>query len=431
MKKMVRGALAAVFFAAAGAGAQTVAPELLKPENRTVSSSKQFTIFGGTRQERSELARRADQLKEGLQKELGLGVEWRDPILIVLTPGDAVRLRQPRVFVQVFDAEEAGRKIEVDLSPGALQDRALVEGGIIRALLLEISLRKQKFEGNRFVEPPSWLVAAMTAALARGDEVFGAAVYSGLLEGKGMPKLARFLKENGENLRGRTREIHAAQSYAFYRALSESDGGRARVAENLTLAEPSRDPVDRFGQTWPDLLEDPDRMARMWALSVARLASPERTDFVSAPDSSAKLAAVIESLAVPESELDPPGAMLELARTPEGRFRFEQAATELRRLGFRAHPLYAALVEEYREMFDDMARKRRRGFVAKFNEAEDLRWALDERSNEITDYLNWYQANAPSTEPMVDLATILPPESTTRRNDAISRYLDSVEQRGW
>lgn len=431
MKRIVCAATAIALFGAGGAGAQTVAPELLKPENRTVSSSKQFTIFGGTRRERSDLARRAETLKEGLQRELGLGVQWRDPILLILTPADAVRLRQPRVFVQVFDAEDAGRKIEVNLSPGALQDTALVDGGIIRAVLLEASLQKQKFEGDRFVEPPSWLVAAMTAASAQGDQMLGAPVYSALLEGKGMPKLTRFLKESGENLRGRAREIHAAQSYAFYRALSGADGGKARIAENLTLADPSRDPVDRFGQTWPDLLDDPDRMARMWALSVARLASPERTDFVSAEDSSGKLAAVIESLATPESELDPAGAMLELARTPEGRFRFEQAATELRRLGFRAHPLYAALVEEYREMFDGLARKKRRGFAAKFGEAEDLRWALDDRSNEITDYLNWYQANAPSAQPVVDLATMLPPEPATRRNDAISRYLDSVEQRGW
>lgn len=431
MKRVLIAAAAAACWALVAASAQTVAPELLKPENRTVSSSKQFTVFGGTRQERSDLARRAERLKEGLQRELGIGARWRDPILLILTPSDAVRLRQPRVFVQVFDADEAGRKIEVNFSPGSLQEQALVDGGVIRAVLLEVSLQKQKFEGDRFVEPPSWLVSAMTAALARGDTALGAPVYSALLEGKGMPKLQRFLKENGDTLRGRAREIHAAQSYALYRALSESEGGKPRIEENLTLSDPARDPVDRFGQTWPELLAEPDRVARMWALSVARLASPERTDFASSSDSAKRLTAVIESLGTPDSELDPAGAMLELARTPEGRFRFEQAAGELRRLGFRAHPLYAALIEEYREMFDGLARKKRRGFAAKFSEAEDLRWALDDRSNEITDYLNWYQANAPASEPAVNLATMLPPEPVARRNDAISRYLDSVEQRGW
>ena len=413
------------------AGAQTVAPELLKPENRTVSSSKQFTVFGGTRQERSDLARRAERLKDGLRQELGLGGDGGDPILLILTPGDALRLRQPRVFVQVFDAGEAGRKIEVNLSPGALQDTAAVDFGILRALLLDASLGKQQFSGSKFAEPPWWLVAAASVALARAEAGTGAPIYEALLEGKGMPKLPRFLRENGEGLRGRAREIYAAQSYALYQALAEMPGGKSRIAGNLTLAEPARDAVERFGQTWPELLEEPERAARMWALSVARLASPQRTDSISSEESAAKLTAVLKSLETPESELDPAAALAESARSAEGRFKLEQAAAELRQLGFRAHPLYAALVEEYRRMFDDLSRKRRKGFVAKFQEAEDLRWALDERSSEITDFLNWYQANAPSEQPVVSAARVLAPEPAPRRNDAVSRYLDSVEQRGW
>jgi hypothetical protein len=412
------------------AGGQTVAPELLKPENRTVSSSKRFAVFGGTRQERSDLARRADRLLEGLRRELGIGREGGDPVLLILTPGDAVRLRQPRVFVQVFDAGDAGRKIEVNLSPGARQDPAAVDQGIVRALLLDASLRKQKFSGSRFTEPPWWLIAAAGVALARAEAGVAAPVYDALLEGKGMPKLTRFLRENAGALRGRAREIYGAQSYALYTALSELPGGKARVLQNLTLEEPSRDPVERFGQTWPELLDEPERAARMWALSVARLAAPQRTDFVSAGQCSARLAAVLKSLETPDSELDPAAALVEIARTPEGRFKLEQAAAELRRLGFRAHPLYAALVEEYRVMFDDLSRKRRKGFVPKFQEAEDLRWALDERSSEITDHLNWYQANAPAEQPET-LMRVPPPEPAPRRNDAISRYLDSVEQRGW
>jgi hypothetical protein len=410
---------------------QTISPELLKPENRTVSSSKQFTVFGGTRQERSDLARRAEQLKDGLRRELGTADRWRDPILLVLTPGDALRLRQPRVFVQVFEADEAGRKIEVNIAPAALADGLAVDAGILRAVLLEASLARQKFSGGRFVDPPWWLISAMTAAMARGETVRDAPVYGALLEGKGMPRLDKFLRQNAEALRGRTRDIYAAQSYALYLALADLPGGKGRIAENLTLSEPARDPVDRFGQTWPELLAEPERAARMWALSVARLASPERIEFVSAAESGRALSSVLTSLEDPGSSEDPATALLAAARTPEGRFRLEQAAAELRRLGFRAHPLYASLVEEYRVMLDDLSRKRRRGFAVKFAEAEDLRWALDDRSTEITDYLNWYQANAPSAQPTVRTVRALSPEPPPRRNDAVSRFLDSVEQRGW
>lgn len=420
-----------VFAGLMPSGAQTIAPELLKPENRTVSASRQFTVFGGTRDQRSELARRADRLHEGLSRELGSSRAGSTPVLIVLTPGDAVRLRQPGVFVQVFDAGEDGRRIEVNIAPGAVGDSAAIDGAILRALLLEWSLREQKFAGDRFVEPPWWLIAAMSAAVGRGESAPGAPLYAALLEGRGMPRLDRFLRQNAGSLRGRAREIHAAQSLALYRALTDLPRGRGLVVENLTLAEPSRDPVERFGQTWPDLLADPERAARIWALAVARLASPERMEFASAEETGRRLNQLLESLDSGEPGEDPAETLLGLARSPEGRFQLEQTAAALRQLGFRAHPLYAALVEEYRQMVEDLARRRRRGFAAKFAETEDVRLSLDMRSRDITDYLNWYQVNAPASQPVLSARRLLQTEPAPRRNDAISRYMDSVEQRGW
>jgi hypothetical protein len=58
--------------------------------------------------------------------------------------------------------------------------------------------------------------------------------------------------------------------------------------------------------------------------------------------------------------------------------------------------------------------------------------ALDERSREITDHMNWYQANETQAGP--ETGTVRRPpaqDSAVRRDDAISRHLDSVEQRGW
>jgi anti-sigma-K factor RskA len=90
------------------------------------------------------------------------------------------------------------------------------------------------------------------------------------------------------------------------------------------------------------------------------------------------------------------------------------------------------LVGEYFILIEDLSRKRRRGFAKRFQDAQDLRASLDERSGEITDYINWYQANESQSEPVSDVVHRLPPaEPAARRNDAISRYLDSVEQRGW
>jgi len=423
-------ALGAVL-AFAPAVAQVAAPELLKPENRTVSNSRQFTLFGGSREQRAALARRAEELRAALQRELQDTEAWKTPVLIVLTPGDGVRLRQSPVMLQVFDAEEAGRKIQVDMVPGAAADTTAVDRAILHALLFERSLRKQKLEGGRFVEPPDWLSSAVTAALGR-EASRDASLYAGLLEGRGMPRLDRFLRQNGATLKGRARDLHAAQSLALYSGLLEMPEGRSRILSNLMLPEPERDPMQRFAQTWPELAEDQPKLARLWALSVARFSSPKKLEFLGAEDTGKKLRLILQGLDSSAEGQPSAESLVALSRKEDGRFRLGQAATETQRLALRAHPLYASVVGEYAALLDNLARKRRRGFETRFLEAEDLRLELDDRSSEITDFMNWYQANEENDIAIGSVARrSFAGEPAARRDDKISRFLDSVEQRGW
>jgi hypothetical protein len=413
------------------AAAQVAAPELLKPENRTVSNSRQFTLFGGTREQRSALARRADELKAGLLRELQDSDGWKTPVLIVLTPGDGVRLRQAPVVLQVYDAGEAGRKIQIDLVPAAAADAPAVDRAILHSLLFERSLRKQKLEGGRFVEPPDWLSSALASAIGR-EASRDASLYAGLLEGRGMPRLDRFLRQNGATLKGRARDLHAAQSLALYNGLLEMPDGRSRILSNLMLSDPERDPLQRFAQTWPELGEDQPKLARLWALAVARFSTPTKLEFLGAEETGKKLRQILQELDTSAGGEPDAESLVALSRKDDGRFRLGQAATETQRLALRAHPLYAPVVGEYTVLLDNLARNRRRGFVARFQETEDLRTELDDRSSEITDFMNWYQANEENAAPISGLALrSAPAESAPRRDDKISRFLDSVEQRGW
>lgn len=428
-------AAALVLAGAMAARAQAPAPDLLKPENRTTSNSGQFIVFGGTREQRSDLARRGDELAVTAAKELRESGPSKTTILLVLSPGDGFRFRQKPVMVQVFDAAEAGRKLQVDIAPGALGDSGAVDLAIMRALLLERSLRRQKFDGPKFVEPPGWMVAALLAAHTKGAEASG--VYASLLQGKGMPPLERFIAQEPWDLRGRARDLHAAQSLALFNGLAELPGGRKRLVDNLTLEAPDRDPAERFAQTWPEFAADPAKLARRWAVAVARFSSPSKMDFFNSEETGRRLSKLLEQLEtspeVGDEALPPAEALLALSRTDEGRFRLARAAEEAQRLAFRSHPLYAPLLAEYQTMLDGLARKKRRGFERRFTESEDLRLSLDERAREITDFLNWFQASYDG-EPEVVVDTVALRKSTDerpKRNDRISRYLDSVEKRGW
>lgn len=432
VKLTVLLAAIAVFVSVPAFRAPGISPDVFAPENRTTGNSKQIAVFGGTRQQRSDLVRRAEDLKAALLRKLQIADNWKSPVLLVLAPGDGFRLRQPPVFVQAFNSGDAGKKVQVDIVPSALSDRAALDAALLRALLLELALRKQTFVGNRFVEAPGWMAAAMSAALKGTDPAEASRVYSALLEAKGMPALDKFLSENPVSLRGRARDLYDAQALALFESLAEQPGGRDKILQNLTLADPAKDPVDRFGQTWPEYVSDPSRLARVWALGVARLSSPGKIEFLSARETSEKLGGVLRRLAKSDEAGTPSEAVLELGTTPEGRFLLEKAAGELQTLGFRAHPLYAALVQEYRAMFEGLSRKKRRGFAGKFNEAEELRIALDARSAEITEFMDTYQLNADESQPLsVAVPSGMSPGLPASRNDSISRFMDSVEQRGW
>ncbi len=424
-------AAAGIFLATSpGMMAQGVVPDIFKPENRTVSQSRQFTAFGGTKSARADVLRRAEDLKRGLLREWQVDDNWQTPILLVLTSGDGVRLRQPALMLQAFDAGDAGRKIQIDIAPGKMEDGAELDRVLLRALLLERSFRGQKFTGDKFVEPPDWMVSALAARLGGGEGL--ARLYSSLLEGRGMPKVDRFLGQNASALRGRARQLHAAQSLAFYDSLCEWAGGRKRVLENLMLAEPARDPVQRFAQTWPELADDPARLARWWALAVARLSSPTKMEFLDAEATGRQLSQILEDSVRGAGLPDPAEEWPEMARTEEGRFKLAQTAAALQRLSFRAHPLYAPVVVGFQRMAEDLSRKRRWGFAKRYAETEGVRVELDVRSAEITDYMNWYQANQlDESAPVSALERVMSNAPIERRNDKISRYLDSVEKRGW
>lgn len=410
---------------------QSVVPDRLKPENRTISASRQFTAFGGTRSERGELLRRAEEFKQALGRELRVADDWKAPMLFVVETDSTVRRRPSPVTVRALDAGGAGRKIQLDIAAGRLGERAAIDEAIVRGLLLERSLREQQFRGNRLVDPPDWLVVALATRLGRPAER-DARLQAALLEGKGMPRLDRFLRQNASALSGRARDVHAAESLALYDSLAELPGGRAQVVANLTLAEPARDPLQRFAQTWPELAGDPPRLARLWALAVARLSTPVKLEFLGAEETGRQLEGLLDKLGAPEAGADRAELWLALSRTDEGRFRLAQSAGEVRRLAFRAHPLYAPLVGQYQLLLEDLSRKRRRGLAKRLRETDEVRMALDERSAEITDFMNWYQANRDSGGADVMVVDRRPAAPVgPRRNDRISRYLDSVEQRGW
>jgi hypothetical protein len=110
-----------------------------------------------------------------------------------------------------------------------------------------------------------------------------------------------------------------------------------------------------------------------------------------------------------------------------------QKAEDLLRLEVRAHPLVRPIVEEYRTIASQLAAKPGKNLETRIRKNMQLQQAVVKRAGEMEDYLNWFEATRLDT-PSREFDSHSDPWTSFlsfRRNDAVSRYLDDVEARGW
>ena len=107
-----------------------------------------------------------------------------------------------------------------------------------------------------------------------------------------------------------------------------------------------------------------------------------------------------------------------------------ECAVRLFNLEFRAHPIYRPVLDEYRKIVILLARKPKARVAAQIEDVERVRNFLVQRSEKITDYLNWYEVTQIDALPVEKFK---PPSSSGPliRNDPYAIYLDGFEARGW
>ena len=122
-----------------------------------------------------------------------------------------------------------------------------------------------------------------------------------------------------------------------------------------------------------------------------------------------------------------------MAKSKTGRYVVRQKAEDLLRLEIRAHPLIRPIVQEYRMVASELAAKPKKKLEVRIRKNMQLQQAVVQRADEMEDYLNWFEAAQLST-PSKEFDSAVDSQSnalTFHRNDAVSRYLDDIEVRGW
>jgi hypothetical protein len=171
---------------------------------------------------------------------------------------------------------------------------------------------------------------------------------------------------------------------------------------------------------------------------MARASAANRINLLSERETAQELDTILAVKALPDPKhpevaaMSGPYALPTIARSSNGRFILAQLENSLLRLSLHAHPLYKSLVDEYLRIVRELARKPKKREDKRIAAAEEMRAGLNRETSEVRDYMDWVETTKiKTTNPELgrvldDVEDLARPPA---RQDAISRYLDAVDER--
>ena len=393
---------------------------------RSVSPSHQFIIYGADIVLRGAVSNLAEQTKTNLLALLRQRDAWKIPVVINLQPQQANLPEIPPAELH-FSQTGFGPKLQLDLTVSQDLDASLMERELLRAILLEITYRKQPniAPGTIFVQPPDWLLDGVLALTPGRDR--GSLVEALSMEDKPLP-LEEFLGKRPELLDSAGRLLYRAYSFALVQLLiGGADGGArlSRYIDNLSIA--SNDRLNDLKAQFPVLANQPENI---WRSAVARLSDTENYRFLTFAESERHLDELLNIKLPGTSKLTELSSFLRQKSSATEKGALKQASQDLLLFIGRANPVLRPVVREYQQIAMLLARGKRRGVAKRLARLLATRENLAARMNDIDDYMNWFEATqmGSGSGNFTDYlkAADQSLRSAPRRRDPLSVYLDSL-----
>src|SRR5438045_7718048 len=219
----------------------TVLNAVASPQSRTISSSRQFLIYGGDVPLGAPLCDAAERLQARLLSRLQVSDRWMVPILLNVTPREANTPERPTVGLQ-FSQTDVGLRIQLDLVIDAEVAPAVWGREISRALLLEMSYRRMAKlpVGSSYVLPPEWLVEAILTFDNEPPEVLDA--FENIAAHP--PSLRGVIEQQPALLDSQSHVLYCAAADTLLRLLLRDDNGRKGLVQYIAdLPRSSTDAV--------------------------------------------------------------------------------------------------------------------------------------------------------------------------------------------
>lgn len=412
-------------------------PAFAAAKPHSTSTSRQFVVYGAEVRGRGAMCALAEATKTNLLRLLRLADNWKTPLLINLEDPQANVPETPAAHLE-FSQTGFGLKLQLNLLVTADLNGRAVQRELLRALLIELMYRQRADlpAGTAYVEPPDWLLDGILQLAPGRDPDEPAQLLQTMVAAKKIAPLADVVGQRRELLDSSSRKIFEAYSAALLQLLIDSPDGRRKLARFISdLPASPNDPVADLRAHFPAVLGKSSN--KWWALSVARLAATDRYEILSAAETAARLDRLL-TFPVPDRSgtrglytLDQHEVFLKL---PASASALRQLSRQLLLLATQAHPSYRAIVQEYYQLAELLARGETRKVRPRLARTASYREAIEHQAREIDDYMNWFEATQPKTmsgafSQYLNAVTAAD-EALPRRRDPLSVYLDSVEMQG-
>jgi hypothetical protein len=408
---------------------------LSAPLERSVSTSRQFIIYGANAPLRGAVSDLAEQTKTNLLGVLQQRDHWKTPVIINLQFPQANLPEIPPAALY-FSQTGFGLKLQLDLTIAADVDPLAIRRQLLRAVLLELIYRTQPdiAPGTAYVQPPDWLLEgllAMAPAQERASLVEAAAASGGST--KIMP-LEKFLRQKPGQLDSPGQLLYRAYSLALLQLLVDDTNGRSRLGRYIdNLSHASNDPLADLKAHFP-VLAGADDIDRVWKSTVAKLGSAHSHQLLTFAETQRKLNELL-LLKDPDAAGSPEASQLEdftqVKASPAQKVVLKRLSQELLLLAASANPTLRPIVTEYQKIAQLLAAGKRNGLATRIAHLKIARAKLTARMNKIDDYMNWFEATQSKTRSgaFADYlrAASETAEAQPRRHDPLSVYLDALE----
>lgn len=426
--KMLRR-VAAVFLLLAGASFGQEVPKKL------ISSSQQFVVYCDEAKVRGAVASFAEQVKTDVTSLLGLSTPWKYPVIVQIKPESSAQPDLPPSRLKVYETD-LGLKVQVDVLLGADPAKVELRRQLVRAVLIEISLREnpEAAKGASIKEPPDWLIQGAIAWADSRLTGVDPQMFKILVGSARLPTLSEFLLQKDALADSTSKSLFNACSLALVKLLLELPEGRRGMVEFLkNLPSPNDDPAEMLGSHFQELAEDSKKREKWWALNLVRLAKAGDYSGMGYEDTKRKLDGLLE-LKIPTEngirsfQIGDYQSYRKLKHSQEILLEVEGQLLEL---SARGSPLLRSIISEYHLIVGMLVREKTKGLQKRLEQVAFARRGAEERLQKIGDYMNWFEATQMQTlsgafktylEHSRDSGKAAP-----KRGDPISRYLDLLE----